>query len=89
MEALVLVLVVADIYLIVYYRLMVGHWREKATGRRESGLVAAISYASRKDLPPEGLRYYRRYWYAVGALAAIVLIATAVRLPALRAAFGA
>lgn len=88
MEALFIALVVADIYLIVYYRLMVGHWRAKATGRKESGLMAAIGYASRKDLPAEGLPYYRRYWYAVGVLAALVLVATAIRLPAMRAAFG-
>lgn len=80
-------LVVADLYLIVYYRLMVGHWREKATGRKESGLLAVISYASREDLPAEGIKYYRCYWYAVGALAALVLFGTAMRLAAIRAAF--
>lgn len=86
MDALFMALVLADIYLIVYYRLMVGHWREKATGRRDSGLLAAISYASRADLPAEGLKYYRRYWLAVAALAGLVLVATLVRLPAIRAA---
>ncbi len=80
-------LVLANLYLIVYYRLMVGHWREKATGRRESGLIAAISYASRENLPAEGMKYFRRYWYEVGMLAALVLIGTATRLPAIRAAF--
>ncbi len=80
-------LVLANLYLIVYYRLMVGHWREKATGRRESGLIAAISYASRENLPAEGMKYFRRYWYAVGMLAALVLIGTATWLPAIRAAF--
>ncbi len=80
-------LVLANLYLIVYYRLMVGHWREKATGRRESGLIAAISYASRENLPAEGVKYFRRYWYAVGTLVALVLVGTATRLPAIRAAF--
>ena len=50
-------LVLANLYLIVYYRLMVGHWREKATGRRKSGLIAAISYASRENLPAAGVKY--------------------------------
>lgn len=80
-------LVLADLYVIVYYRLMVGHWREKATGRRDAGLLAVVSYPSREGLPAEGMKYYRRYWYAVAALAALVVIATAVRLPAIRAAF--
>lgn len=80
-------LLIADLYLIVYYRLMVGHWRAKVTGRKESGLLAAISYASRESLPAEGLRYYRRYWCSVGVLAALVIVATVVRLPAIRAAF--
>jgi hypothetical protein len=87
MDTLFMALVLANLYLIVYYRLMVGHWREKATGRRESGLIAAISYASRENLPAEGMKYFRRYWYAVGALAALVLLGTATRLPAIRAAF--
>lgn len=80
-------LILANLYLIVYYRLMVGHWREKETGRRDSGLIAAISYASRENLPAKGMKYYRRYWYAVGGLAVLVLAGTATRLPALRAAF--
>jgi hypothetical protein len=88
MDTLVFLLILADLYLIVYLRLMVGHWRGKATGKHESGLLAAISYASREGLPPEGLRYYRRYWAAVTVLAALITIATVIRLPALRAAFG-
>jgi hypothetical protein len=87
LDTLIFVVILADLYLIVYFRLMVGHWRERATGRRESGLLAAISYASREGLPPEGLRYFRRYWCAVGALVVLVLVGTATRLPALRAAF--
>jgi hypothetical protein len=87
MDILFMALILANLYLIVYYRLMVGHWREKATGRRESGLIAAISYASREDLPADGMKYYRRYWTAVGTLAALVLVGTATRLPAIRAAF--
>lgn len=87
MDTLLFVLILADLYLIIYFRLMVGHWRERATGRRGSGLMAAISYASRDGLPPEGVKYFRRYWYAVGVLAALVLVGTAMRLPALRIAF--
>lgn len=49
--------------------------------------MAAVSYASRENLPAEGIKYYRRYWYAVGALAALVILGTAIRLPAIRAAF--
>ena len=87
MDALLIALVVANLYVIVYYRLMVGHWRAEATGHRESGLLAAISYASREGLPPEGVKYFRRYWCAVGVLAALLLAGTAAKLPAIRAAF--
>ncbi len=34
MDTLFMFLILANLYLIVYYRLMVGHWREEATGRR-------------------------------------------------------
>ncbi len=87
MDSLFMALIFANLYLIVYYRLIVGHWREKATGRKDSGLLAAISYASRENLPADGIKYYRRYWYAVGALAALVLVGTAMRLQVIRAAF--
>jgi len=87
MDTLFMALVIVNLHVIVYYRPMVGHWREKATGRKESGLLAAISYASRQDLPEEGIKYYRRYWYSVGTLAAMVLFGTVMRLPAIRAAF--
>ncbi len=87
MDLIFLALVIGNIYLIVYYRLMVGHWRERATGRRDAGLLAAISYASRDGLPAEGMKYFHRYWVAVGTLAALLLAGTASRLGALRAAF--
>lgn len=88
MDIVLVVLLLADLYLIVYYRLLVGHWREKASGKKESGFLVAVSFPSRDGLPDEARKYYWRYWYAVAALVALLAVGTAYRLPVLRQAFG-
>jgi len=88
MDIVLVVLLLADLYLIVYYRLLVGHWRAKASGKKESGFLVAVSFPSRDGLPDEARKYYRRYWYAVAALVVLLVAGTAYRLPALRQAFG-
>jgi hypothetical protein len=86
MDILLVVLILADLYLIVYYRLLVGHWREKASGKKETGFLVAVSFPSRDGLPDEARKYYWRYWCAVAALVVLLVVGTAYRLPALREA---
>ena len=86
MDILLIVLLLADLYLIVYYRMTIGHWRAKATGREETGFLAAVSFPSRDGLPAEARKYYWRYWGAVLVLFAILAAGTAYRLPAIREA---
>lgn len=89
MDWLFFIVLIANIFAIVYFRLMVGYHRERATGERDAGFMAAISYPSRRGLPEEGLRYRRRYWWAVAVLFALVLTALAWRLPHIGAALSA
>ncbi|MBM3580563.1 MAG: hypothetical protein FJX37_01170 [Alphaproteobacteria bacterium] len=86
MDILLIVLLFAVLYLIVYYRITIGYWRAKATGQEESGFLAAISFPVREGLPREAVKYYWRYWVAVAALLVILGMGTAYRLPALREA---
>ncbi len=86
MDILLIALLFADLYLIVYYRMMIGYWRAKATGQEESGFLAAVSFPTREGLPAEARKYYWRYWGAVAALLVILGIGTAYRLPAIREA---
>jgi hypothetical protein len=86
MDILLIVLLLADLYLIVYYRLVIGYWRTKATGRKETGFLVAVSFPTREGLPAEARKYFWRYWGAVVLLLGILGAGTAYRLPAIREA---
>jgi hypothetical protein len=86
---LLIVLLFAVFYLIVYYRMTIGYWRAKATGQEENGFLAAISFPVREGLPREAVKYYWRYWFAVAALVIVLGIGTVHRLPAIREALRA
>ena len=77
-----------NLYLIVYYRMMIGYWRAKITGKDESGFLAAVSLPSRKELPKDGHKYFWRYWGAVVSLLLLLGAGTVYRLPAIREAIG-
>jgi hypothetical protein len=89
MEPLILSALVANIFAIVYCRLMLGHYRERATGERDSGFIAVVSYPSRHGLPEEGLRYWRRYWWALACLIAQVCVVLLLRLERIEIALSA
>lgn len=74
MEWVLLAAIFIDIYVIVFYRLMIGFYLKQETGREDRGFAAVFSLPSRHDLPEAGLRYCRRYW---SALAVLVLLAAA------------
>jgi len=85
-DILLIVLLFVVFYLIVYYRMTIGYWRAKATGREESGFLAAVSFPVREGLPREAIKYYWRYWAAVAALVIVLGVGTMYRLPAIREA---
>ena len=86
MDILLIVLLLADLYLIIYYRMTIGYWRAKATGQEETGFLVAVSFPTREGLPAEARKYYWRYWGAVVMLFVILGAGTAYRLPAIREA---
>ena len=86
MDILLMALLLADLYLIIYYRMTIGYWRAKVTGQEESGFLVAVSLPSRKELPAEARKYYWRYWGAVVLLIVILSAGTAYRLPVIREA---
>jgi hypothetical protein len=89
MDFLLIVLLFAALFLIVYYRMTIAYWRAKATGREETGFLAAVSFPTRDGIPPEAMKYLWRYWSAVAALLIILGAGTAYRLPAIREALWA
>ncbi len=72
MESMLLAAVFIDIYLIVFYRLMIGFYRKQTTGREDRGFAVVFSLPSGRDLPEAGLRCYRRYWFAIAMLALFI-----------------
>lgn len=88
MEALLLGLFIADIYLIVYYRLLIGQAVERNTGLKErGGVLRVLSLPPRSKLNGEGLSYYRRYWIAVAALLGLFALGVWLRYPAITQAW--
>lgn len=72
MDWVLLAAIFINIYLIVFYRLMIGYYLKQKTGREDRGFAAVFSLPSGRDLPEAGLRYRRRYWSALAMLALLV-----------------
>ena len=72
MEWVLFAAIMMNIYLIVFYRLMIGFYAKQKTGSEDRGLSAVFSLPSGRDLPEAGLRYYRRYWFAMAMLALLI-----------------
>ena len=79
MALLLFLAILANIYLIVFHRLMIGYHIQQATGKKESGFFTALSLPSRLKLPDSGLKYYRRYWYSVALLVLLIALGVASR----------
>lgn len=74
MRTLLAVIVVADVYVIVYYRLLVRFYYEQERGVKEGTFGALFSFPPYGRLPEKGKLYARRYWVAVGVLTACVAV---------------
>lgn len=68
MRALLAVVLLLDLYAVVYYRLLVKHYYEKTSGVRESGFAVVFSLPPYSALPEKGRIYARRYWIAVAVM---------------------
>jgi hypothetical protein len=74
MQTVLGILLIGCVYALVYYRLMVRHFFENATGRRESTIGALFSLPPYKVLPEHGRIYAKRYWIVVGILTACIVV---------------
>lgn len=74
MRTLIAIIVVVDVYVIVYYRLLVRFYYEQERGVKEGTFGALFSFPPYARLPEKGKTYARRYWVAVGVLTACVAV---------------
>jgi len=73
MRAFMVIVAIASLYAVIYYRLTVRYYFEQATGRRESAFGALFSVPPYRALPEKGRRAARRYMVAVLLLISLVV----------------
>lgn len=89
MDIFYLGLLIANIFLIVYYRLMIHYHQQgdpgRATGR--AGLAIVVSLPGRRGLESRHLKYWRNYWLAMAMMLMLVAAGLLWRYPHIAAGF--
>lgn len=68
MRNLIGALLICNVYIIIYYRLMLRYHTEQYTGRKESTFGAIFSFPPLKLLSGKARKYVKRYWIAIGVM---------------------
>ena len=68
LDTVVGTIVIIDVYVLIFFRLLVRRDHERHTGQRESTFGAIFSVPERDHLSPSGRRDRRRYWVSLGIL---------------------
>lgn len=79
MDTAIGIVLVLDVYAIVYYRLLVRHFLKADGGISESALGALLSPPPWRDLSPLGRKYAKRYYGAVAVLVVCLAFIAATR----------
>lgn len=77
LETFLAILILIDVYTIVFYRLMIKHYYEKDNNLKESSFGAIFSFPPYSKLSMKGKQYSRKYWVAI----IILLICIALLIP--------
>lgn len=75
MRTIIGLLLIMTVYVLVYYRLLIRHYYEQATSRKESTFGAVFSLPPYKLLPPVSRKYVKRYWYTLLLMVLCVALA--------------
>ena len=79
MENLLAVILIIDIYVVIYYRLMVRHHYEKQFNIRETNFAAIFSLPPYSKLSEDGKKFSKRYWYALSVMLLCIAILASTR----------
>ena len=73
-ETLIGAALVVNVYVLVYYRLMVRFHQQKQDGRPQKTAAALLSTPPYRRLSERGRQYARRWWYALAVMTVIVAV---------------
>ena len=79
MDNLLALILIIDLYVVIYYRLMVRHYYEKENNVRETNFAAIFSLPPHSRLSSEGKKFSQRYWYAVSVMLLCIAILASTR----------
>jgi len=74
MDVLIAILLIIDLYAIVFFRLMCSHYYQEVQNRKESAFAAIFSFPPHRQLNAKGKKYSQKYWVAIGVLLIIVIL---------------
>ncbi len=80
LDTLVGVVILIDVYVIVFFRLLVRRDYEKSTGNKESMFDVLLSVPKKDRLSPSGRSFLRKYWMALGIMGLCFAYVAATRL---------
>lgn len=67
-------LLVASLYVMIYYRLLARYYYTRSSGVPESAFWSIFMPPPYRTLPENARKYVRRYWYALAVLIASVTV---------------
>jgi len=79
MESLLAVIMIIDVYVIIYYRLLVKHHYETEKNIKETAFAAIFSFPPHAQLSETGKQFSRRYWFALIVMFSCILILVGMR----------
>jgi len=68
MRTVIGIALVGSLYIMIYYRLFIRHYHQKASGEKEPSFWSVFSIPSYRGLQQSEQKYIRRYWYAVSIM---------------------
>lgn len=87
MDIVYMGLLIADVFLIVYCRLMIHYHQQRPGDTRRAGLAVVVSLPGRRGLESRYLKYWRNYWLAMALMFMLVAAGLLWRYPHIAAGF--
>ena len=80
LDTIVGIIILIDVYVIVFFRLLVRRDYEQRSGSKESMFDVLLSVPKKQSLSPSGQAFLRKYWFALGIMGLCIVYVAATRL---------